>query len=142
MAIRTTAEKVKELLGPNYDTLELPKLNRFIRQANGLTDRMVTAAGRISFTHTSAELEDIETNLAAHFYTNQDKAYQSRNNPSGASGSFQGQTGMGLESSDFGQTAMVLDTSGCLRALFERKVASAYWGGKPKSDQLSYDERN
>lgn len=141
MAMRTTAEKVREMLGPNYDSATTPKLTLMIRMANALVSRVVTCAANKDYTHSSDELELLEMMIACHYYTVQDKAYSSRSD-GGASGSFQGQTGMGMESSDFGQSAMDFDTSGCLRNIVKRQVADADWLGKPANEQLSYEDRN
>src|SRR5690554_748452 len=61
-------------------------------------------------------LKDIELFLAAHFYTNYDKQYQEKRTEHAAA-VFQGTTGMLLESSDYGQSAMLLDVTGCLAKL-------------------------
>lgn len=141
MAVRTSADKVREYLGSNYDTISTPKLLLQIRLANAFVNRVVTCAARKDYTHTSDELELLEMLLACHFYTNQDKVAQS-SSQGGASDSFQGQTGQGLESSDFGQSAILADTSGCVRALAKGSVASAEWLGKPANEARSYEDRN
>ena len=81
-----------------------------------------------------AELIEIETQLAAHFYSVQrDPQYQSKST-NGASGSFQGATGYGLQATHFGQTAMFLDTTGNLtkrnlEAQQGKRVATTTWLG-------------
>ncbi len=62
---------------------------------------------------TSAQLTEIETWLAAHFYAHADLQYSSKSTE-GASGSFQvGGGGSGnLDTTMWGKTAMTLDPSG------------------------------
>jgi hypothetical protein len=87
-----------------------PKLNLtpFIRTASALTDWLVTedTAGKL----TTSLLLEIETYLAAHFYSHRDQMLQSKGE-GGASGSFQGQTAMVLLSTQYGQTACMLDVT-------------------------------
>ena len=80
-------------------------------------------------------LELIERNLAAHNYLQADPMFQSKST-GGASGSFQGQTGTGLDGTKFGQQALRLDVTNWLaRRELEAKtgmkrVASALWLGE------------
>lgn len=103
---RTTMSRVRSIL----DTaLTDDQLSAFIDVAN----RMVTAY--LTGTDQTAEtLEDVETFLAAHFVTLRERIARSE----GADGirfDYQGETGMGLDSSHYGQTAKLLDTSGVLK---------------------------
>ena len=141
MGIRTGAQEVIGILGGNYDTANNPDLTGFIAMASVMVDRAITCATRKSITILSTEAELMERALAAHFYMQSDKGYQSRTT-AGASASFQGQTGMRLESSDYGQMAMNVDPSGCLENMNKRQVASGAWLGKPPSAQIPYDQRN
>jgi len=81
-----------------------------------------------------AELRQIEKFLAAHSYTvHRDRQLQSEST-NGASGSYQGQTGLGLQATHFGQTAMRLDTTGNLtkrnlESIEGKKVATLTWIG-------------
>jgi hypothetical protein len=71
-----------------------------------------------------------------------DKAYQSKST-GGASGTFQGQTGMRLESTDYGQAAMILDVTGRLASRSQgRTRPTVAWGGKPPSEQTDYVDRD
>jgi hypothetical protein len=144
MAIRTSKSKVQGVLlsdyGPDEQGRE-PSLEPFIKSANVIVNRVATCATARSLTLTSDELELIETWLAAHLYVMADQNFSSKST-SGASASFQGQTGMYLEASKYGQMAMTIDYSGCLRAISAGKRASAAWIGKTKTQQLDYDERN
>jgi hypothetical protein len=52
---------------------------------------------------------------------------------------------MYLESTLYGQTALVIDHSGCLATITAGagpKTASAEWLGKPPSDQTDYEARD
>jgi hypothetical protein len=129
MAQRTTVPDVQELI-LDVDT-NIPMV-RFIRMAFPLVDWLESkdTEGQL----TASLLKEIEANLAAHFYTMKDKQYSNKAT-GGASGAFQGQTGMGLDSSDFGQTAQRLDITGRLAQLDKdaaqglRRVARVRWLG-------------
>lgn len=118
-----------------------PSLTPFIDTAAAIVDRVEACAILKSKTLTATELELVERWLAAHFYAVSDKPYASRST-SGASGSFHGQTGMYLEATLYGQTAMRVDYSGCLAALNKRATAGAMWLGKPPSEQIAYVDRD
>ncbi len=49
---------------------------------------------------------------------------------------------MRLESTKYGQSAMMIDTSGCLAQINKRNVAGAVWLGKTTSEALTFEERN
>lgn len=107
--------------------------------ANAVTDRVVACATARGFTLTDEEAELIECYLAAHFYQTSDPGYSSRSTAN-KSGAF-------LDDPKDMQTrylerALLLDYSGCLRMIFKRNFASAFWLGKTESEQLSYCERN
>lgn len=144
MAFRTTIEAVQDLLANDYGAKEdgtLPDLTRHLRWANLLTTRVAACAVDRGVTLSTAELCEIELNLAAHKYTASDTPFSNESH-GGASGSKQGQTGMYLERSYYGQDALTLDVSGCLRAISKGQVARGFWLGKSETDELSYDERN
>lgn len=147
MAIRTDADTVKEILLNDYGPKEdgtLPDLTPRIRAASLLVDQIVAlgAAGHCvtALIPSTDLLTEIETYLAAHLYCVSDRIYTSRSTQ-GASGSFAGQVTNKLESSFYGQTAMILDTSGILTALNKRAVLRAVWLGKTLSEQTNYDDR-
>lgn len=140
MAYRTTEDAVKGILGGNYDTVAAPSLAPFLRSANVLTNRLYTAAVEESLEVSTAELAEIECYLAAHFYMQSDKGYAARSNLS-ASATFQGQTGKGLESSDYGQQAMLLDPTGFLTDAGKTVNVGAFWGGTRYSNQRTAEER-
>lgn len=139
MAVRTTSAAVVDILGPHYDAVRTPSLTGFIATASSLVDKVSAndTAGKLS----ASDLEIIERWLSGHFYQQSDQMFTSRSTGK-ASGSFQGQTGMGLENSIYGQTAMSLDVTRYLAALNKGGIVGGAWLGKPLSEQLTYDERN
>lgn len=69
-------------------------------------------------------LKQMEIYLAAHFYHHRDQPLQTKSTGA-ASGTFQGQFGMGFDSTRWGQTAKRLDFTGTLAALDEPKARKA-----------------
>ena len=141
MAYRTTIGAVKGIMEPGRDYNGHTDLMPFIATANAVVNRVVNlavTARNMAIQSTDAEL--IERWLAAHFYCQSDKTYQSKSTQ-GASGSFTGQTAMGLKSTLYGQTAKVMDPSGVLEAIDERKFAGGHWLGKVSSEWIPYDQR-
>lgn len=128
---RTTADKVKNVLGNDYDgTINLAP---YIETASVMMDRIVARSnvkngGKNALT--LAEAEMVERWLAAHNYCMMDPTYSSRSTE-GASGSFQGTVADGLDGSRYGQQAQRLDPSGCLRNLDKQQFAGAYAPGGP-----------
>lgn len=97
----------------------------FIAAANDLVDWLDTVdEGALSTT----TLTKIEKWLSAHFYAIRDQQYTSKST-GGASGSFQGQTGMVLLSTYWGQMACTLDTTG----LLAQRSKEVEEGGKRKA---------
>lgn len=149
MAIRTEETEVREILLEHYNQLTQPSLYPFIRTAALLVDQVEECAARKMILVSAARLREIEAWLAGHFYEHADQMMSS-SSTAGASGSFQGQTAMYLNSTKYGQTAMLLDTSGCLADIVAtqdpsgggRRVASIRWAGKTRSQQLDYEQRN
>lgn len=147
MSQRTTITAVQTLLGTDpsgdYDAENSPSLQPFVDTATVIVDRVATCANTRGYALSDGEAELIERWLAAHYYVQRDQTYAS-GSQGGASGSFQGQTGMYLESSKYGQSAIRLDWSGCLGALNKgtQNAASMFWGGKMASEALDYDDRN
>ncbi len=139
---RTTAPDVTAALGGNYDGTTT--LTGFITRASLLVDRVAACATAKGEAMTAAELTEMETLLAAHYYQAADEGYTSRSTAD-ASGSFKGQFGKGLEATRYGQDALSLDFAGCLRAIAGpdgRKSAGGFWLGKPPSEQTPYTQRN
>lgn len=143
MALRTSTEKVKEILGKNYDTSDSGNrpLAQFMQAANLLTTRVAAAASAKGLPLSATELESIESWLTAHYYNCSDPAFKSRA-VMGVSATYQGQTGIGLESSLYGQAALEIDYSGSLRNINKQQRAGMNWLGKAPSEQIDYTDRD
>lgn len=128
MALRTTEQRVKDILGGDYDTVARPSLLIRIQTASIMVDDLRISAAVDNVTINVAKLELIEAHLAAHLYCISDKPYTTRSNGK-TSGSFVGQTGLKLEATQYGQTALLLDSSGYLTVIDKRQVAGGFWGG-------------
>lgn len=145
MAVRTTEDQVKGVLlsdyGPKSDGT-LPSLTPFIDTASSIVDEVVVCATARGKTLSAARLELLERWLAAHFYAVSDRPYKEKTTDR-ARAKFQGETGMYLESSHYGQTAKTLDTSGCLSAMdgATRKTAGVLWMGKKPTEAVDYEDR-
>ena len=130
MAVRTTSDNVKEII-----TVETAfDLTVFITAANELVTECCSGAS-----YSVARLELIERNLAAHFYTNYDpRTISEKAGP--VSEKFQSKIDLGISTSHYGQTAMLLDTAGGLAALNERmkkgkKTSDIFtWLGKEETE--------
>lgn len=138
MAWRTNEDDVRSLVDSDLELSLAP----FIDTASALTDELSSAdtAGTMGVTM----LKQVEMYLAAHFYAAmRDPQYTSKST-SGASASFQGQTGQGFDSTYWGQTAKRLDLSGFLAKLDlpTRPKATLTWLGKPVSSQTDYEDRD
>lgn len=140
---RTTSSAVLAILLNDYDSVNAPSLTPFIDSASIIVDRVAACATAEDDTLTSEELELIERWLAAHCYASSDQPYSSKSTER-ASATFQGRTGMYLEGTKYGQMAITLDHSGCLAAIAsgERRRAGMHWLGKPRSEQITYDQRD
>ena len=125
---RTTDEDVRSIIESDVTT----SLDPFIKTASSLVDWLILQ--KYGDTLTATQLEVIEMWLTAHFYAHRDQLFQSKNTGK-AGGSFQGQTAMVLMSTQYGQTACLLDTSGNLAALSKQtetgllNTADLWWMG-------------
>ena len=141
---RTSDSLVGEIITTGLDDLgnKIP-LAGFIQAANVLTSRVVNCASAKGVPLTAEEARVLETLLAAHFYAHRDQLYTSKSTMD-ASASFQGQFGMGLKSTQYGQTALSLDPSGCLSAIDARIGVrpTLTWLGKAPSEQIDYVDRD
>lgn len=111
----------------------------FIDTANALTDYVADKDSRSLLT--TALLKQIELHLAAHFYAHRDQEFTEKKSLD-ASGKFQGQYGMGLKGTKWGQAAITLDVSGTLASLDSGGGATIEWLGKPPSEQTDYVDRD
>lgn len=140
----TTVDAVEKVLLDNYDFEELPDLYPFIEAASVVVDDVVECATEAGKTLSASRRELIERWLAAHFYAaGPDKTY-SRKRTEKAEGWFDGKTEKYLESTLFGQMAVILDSTGCLQeiAVRGRQSIGGYWLGRPPSQQTPYDQRD
>lgn len=136
MAIRTSAPQVAAILGDNYDSLI--SLTVFMETANVIVNTLVEKnAENLGPTLSDTLLELIERWLSAHCYAHADQifAYKQTGN---AAATFQGVTGMGLTATLYGQTAIILDTTGYLSQVSKaaddskgggRRTANILWLG-------------
>ena len=133
---RTNATRVEAILGGNYNGST--DLTTHITTATIVVDRLAAldTGGILS----AAALAEIEAFLSAHYYAHHDQLYQSKT--TGRSGAtFQGQTGMGFKSTQYGQSALELDFTGNLASL-GKKAPSMSWLGLPPSSQTDYEDRD
>lgn len=143
MTIRTTSSAVEGILVDHYDGAT--SLTPFIETASSITNKV--SSNDTDSLLNATDLELIERWLAAHFYAHSDQLPQSKNTGR-ASASFQGQTGMVFNSTQYGQTALGLDITGYLAKLQAQAStgpikASAVWlGTRMKNDnsELSSDQ--
>lgn len=143
MATRTTSVLVIDTLQQDYGPApdgSLPSLTTYISTASTIVDRVVSIAGDKGYTLTTTELELIERWLAAHAYAQMDKPLASKSS-GGASGSFQGQTAKGFESTLYGQMALRLDWTGALTIIDKRQTVDFFWAGRLPRNQTDYDSR-
>lgn len=145
MAIRTTKDLVIKVLMDDYGERLCggnPDLSPFISAANNLVGQIDACVTRNNKTAlTTSQKREVETWLAAHFYQMSDPGYTSKST-AGASASFTGQFGMYLEMTRYGQTAMLLDPSGCLRMINKGSRVRMDWLGKPPSEQIPIEQRD
>lgn len=136
MAYRTNEDAVRGIID-NTTTIDMTP---FIRIANILVTK-VHSKDTLSLLSTS-DLVELETWLAAHFYAHRDQLLQNKST-SGASGGFQGQTGMYFESTQYGQTCLLLDVTGYLASLMDqakngRKAVQMIWLGSTETESRNY----
>lgn len=138
MAVRTTAELVGAIIEVDQD---IP-LGPFISFASSLCDRVERAAiendllsdGPDSDDKTRNEkLQEIETLLAAHFYTLRDPRPVSEG-AGPVSATYQSRVDLRLFTSHYGQMACALDETGVLELInsgkSKPKTVGLFWGGK------------
>ena len=109
MSNRTSSDNVKAILGRNYDGTAV--LTAFITTAGAVVDWVKSVDKAIVLS--DVLLERIECYLAAHYYQHADQGFKQKQTFS-ASGTFNGLTGQGFASTQYGQAAMDLDISGTL----------------------------
>jgi hypothetical protein len=147
---RTTSLAVQGVLmdeyGPREDDSN-PSLDPFIATATVLVDRVSDYADANSLTVTAAALEVLERWLAAHFFKCSDRP-ASFTSAGKSQTTFDGKTDMHLQSTLYGQTAVLLDSTGYLASISDtatsggRTTIGVYWGGKRFSQRTPYDQRS
>ena len=97
------------------------EIEAFILAANLIVTEDLSTKSVLS----TERLQMIELYLSAHFVTLRDRRESSRSLGDGSTTTFEGQTGLFLTSSHYGQTAIMLDSTGTLSTIqATRKVAS------------------
>jgi hypothetical protein len=114
---RVTASEVREIIETDLTDQQLAPM---IAMAAMETGERLTGLG-IS----EARLTEIERWLSAHFVAASLDPRRKSQGVSGASETFEGQQGMGLESTRYGQQAIVLDTTGTLAGASKGQSAKA-----------------
>ncbi len=128
---RTYDYAVEGIIEVDADTPLAP----FISAANTLVTQFCT---NLTTDYTDAELLEIETWLAAHFYTVRDmRRTEERAGP--VSERFQSKVDLGFNTSHYGQMAMRLDYHGGLAALDKKikegkRAPSVAWLGKEEDE--------
>jgi hypothetical protein len=138
---RTTSELVIGLLLNEYDAENEPDVTPFIDSASVLIDEVVACAARKGKTLTDEAAEILERWVAAHLYQAPDPGYQEKQTEK-AKGVYNTITGKGLEGTRFGQNALLIDSTGCLRGINNNARARLRWMGKPPSEQIPYYDRD
>ena len=143
MAWRTTEADVRLLIDTD-DSLSAVEwataVEPFIDTATALTDYVASQDSNSLLT--VALLLQIEKWLSAHFYAISDPQPQEEKTGD-ASAVHQGRTDLGLSLTHWGQQAIALDVTGCLKRLSEgQRVPGLTWLGYPPSEQTDYLDRD
>lgn len=115
--MRTTVEKVKDIL----DDTELDDdiIESFINSANIFVTASLSGKGL-----SDALLAEIERWLSAHMVASTRERTASKEAAGTASIEYSGKWGERLLSTSYGQTAVMMDTSGTLAAIAQGKIAA------------------
>lgn len=111
--VRVTAAQVMEIISTSQSTAVV---NAFINSAHAVVE--ANLAGDLDETL----LEQIELWMAAHFLSMKDQR-KSAVKVGDLSVTYQGQTGMGLKATLYGQQALSMDTTGKLASLDTKRAA-------------------
>lgn len=134
-----TTNEVESILGT--DLTSGADLTQYVRAAASVVSQMTACAVRKGYSHTTEDLDVIHAWLSAWAYCQMDRQYLERKTAD-SRGKFNVEPGKGLESNSYGQTALLLDGSGCLSSMSKMTRGRLVWLGKPESQQLSYQLRN
>ncbi len=130
---RTNSTEVERIIEVDIDSAA--DLDPFISAANSLVTQCCT---NLTTDYSDTQLIEIETWLAAHFYTVMDpRAVSERAGPVGET--FQSKVDLGLSTSHYGQMAKLLDYQGGLARLDEKikkgvRTPGLTWLGKLEED--------
>ena len=127
---RTTTSRV---CGVMDTTLTEDEVAPFVETAN-----LMVTAYLASTDQTADALREVETYLAAHFVSLRDRLVKSEA-AGGVRFDYQGETGMGLDSSHYGQTAKLLDVSGVLKEIDGKTRIT--WKHRAGSERTNTDYR-
>ena len=106
---RNTNQELQDI----YDTdLDTDALDRWLSIAEGVVDDIAAKDSSIK----ASRLKDIEALLAAHYASAQDQRIENTSRET-ASVTYQGETGMNLRGTHYGQQAIQLDPTGKLSTL-------------------------
>jgi hypothetical protein len=109
---RITASEVKEVFETDLTDAQI---DAFITAAN------LIVTDQLSGEHSDSLLKEIERYMAAHLAASRDQRIVSEKHVD-MSVAYQGKYGMNLMSTDYGQTAATLDSSGKLANLGKKKA--------------------
>lgn len=127
---RTTTSRVCSVMDT---TLTEDEVAPFVETAN-----LMVTAYLASTDQTADALREVETYLAAHFVSLRDRLVKSEA-AGGVRFDYQGETGMGLDSSHYGQTAKLLDSSGVLKEIDGKTRIT--WKHRAGSERTNTDYR-
>lgn len=117
----TTEADVRAILGLQAST----SVAIFLASAHGIMLKVELCAGAEL---SNLELGIIEAWLAAHFYTTMNPSIASKSIAGGSVSYQRGQFGTRLETTPYGQQALLLDTSGCLAEITGEKMGLTWLG--------------
>lgn len=126
------------------DTVSTLDIAPMLAAASAITDYVDTCD--TDSVLNNALLKQIETYLTAHLVAQRDPQAKEKWNDE-AKDVYQGDFGMHFDSTHWGQTALLLDVSGCLNRLNEeakiggKKQVAVLWGGKQPINKLDYEDR-
>ena len=117
MAVRVTATEVKMIIDTDLTDLVV---DAFILGANVTVTEVLGSDTNL----TTAHKKEIERWLAAHLIAATREQQIQKAGAAGASITYQGRTGMGLNSTLYGQQVLALDTTGKMAGAMSKQRAS------------------
>jgi hypothetical protein len=118
--VRVTSELVREIISTE---LTDSQINAFANTAHLVVQENLASKGL-----SEARLKQIELYLAAHFLSMRDQR-KKQVKAGDVAITYQGETSTGLQATLYGQQAMMLDPSGTLASLSQRKATLSTFGG-------------